>query len=79
MFKISFPETIIIYFGKCVKSTSGQNQQKITVEEFIFSAVSGYVAWNHTKNKLLHSDFCWFYPLGVHRAYAKKASEEEDL
>ena len=36
---------------------SGQNQQKITVEVFIFSAVSGYVAWNHTKNKHLHSDF----------------------
>ena len=44
---------------------SGQNQQTITEEKFIFSAVSGYIAWNRTKNKLLHSDFFLILPTGI--------------
>ena len=43
---------------------SGQKQQRITAEQFIFSVVSGYVAWNLTKNKLLHSDFLPILPTG---------------
>ena len=46
---------------------SGQNQQKITVDEFIFSVVSGCIAWNRTKNKLLHSDFLLILPTGMWR------------
>ena len=39
---------------------------KATAEESTVSAVSGYVAWNHTKNtKLPHSDFLPISPTGI--------------
>ena len=52
-------------FYAIINIPSWQNQQKITVEELIVSAILGYVAWNRTKNKLLHSDFFLILPTGL--------------
>ena len=43
----------------------GKINKRITVEEFIFSVLSGYAAWNRTKNKLLHRDFLLILPTGM--------------
>ena len=44
---------------------SRKSQQKNTVEEFIFSVVLGYVAWNRTKTNLLHSEFLFILRTGM--------------
>ena len=38
--------------------------RKIRVEEFIFSVVSGYIAWNHHTKKHLHCTFFVDFPMG---------------